>query len=58
MDQFISQPIFSSLTSILLLTGCYQGGKIFINNFGLKKVISSISTDRISVFVFWNRYFY
>ena len=44
MDQFISQPIFSSLTSILLLIGCYQAGKIIINNFGLKKVISEIST--------------
>ena len=44
MDQFISQPIFSSLTSILLLTGCYQTGKIIINSFGLKKVISLIST--------------
>lgn len=44
MDQFISQPIFSSLTSILLLTGCYQAGKMFVNNFGLKRVVSSIST--------------
>ena len=44
MDQFISQPIFSSLTSILLLTGCYQTGKMFVNNFGLKRVVSSIST--------------
>ena len=44
MSQFILHPAISSLISLILLMGCYQVGKILINNFGLKKVISSIST--------------
>ena len=41
MDSFILSPILSSIISILLFSGCYQLGKILVNNdypFGLIKI--------------------
>ena len=43
MDNFILNPILSSLISILLISGCHELGKILVNKFNLNRTLRSIS---------------
>lgn len=52
MDYYILHPAISSFVSLLLFCGCYQLGKIIVNNLKLNNLVSSISIIEFQYFTF------
>ena len=43
MEEYIIHPLISTITSIILLLGCYELGKFLIKKFSLNEILSKVS---------------